>query len=152
MEYSFHGEYECKIDAKQRIILPALLKKQLPAKTIDLVISYGLDMCLNLHTKTDWEIRKQILTHDLDEFDEEERRLKRKLETTNLIIIDSAERILIPKKMMDEVEIKPSGDIVLRANGKVIELWSEANYKKICNLSQKDISALAMKIKKSKTK
>jgi MraZ protein len=52
----FLGEYDCKLDPKGRIILPAGLKRQVPAEAEDtFVVNRGFEKCLVLYPKNEWE-------------------------------------------------------------------------------------------------
>src|SRR5690606_41068094 len=49
------GEYECKLDAKGRMVVPASLKRQLPAAEKDgLVVNRGFEKNLVIYTKEEW--------------------------------------------------------------------------------------------------
>ena len=51
------GTYECKIDAKGRLLLPSLLKKQLaPFLGEGFVLKRSVfEKCLELHTMSEWK-------------------------------------------------------------------------------------------------
>jgi MraZ protein len=50
------GEFDCKLDAKGRMMIPADLKKQLPeADSEGLVINRGLEKYLVIYTKSEWD-------------------------------------------------------------------------------------------------
>ena len=50
------GEFECKLDAKGRMMVPAGLKKQLPgADSEGLVINRGFEKYLVIYTKKEWD-------------------------------------------------------------------------------------------------
>ena len=53
----FLGEFDCKLDAKGRLMIPAGLKKQLPeAEHEGLVINRGFEKHLVLYTRKEWEV------------------------------------------------------------------------------------------------
>ena len=53
---NFIGEFECKLDAKGRLMLPSSLRKQLdPAAQERFVMNRGFEKCLVLYPKNDWE-------------------------------------------------------------------------------------------------
>ena len=71
------GEYECKLDPKGRLVLPAKVKGNLPeASGNQLVLVRGFEPCLVLYPRESWRI-----IHDkvmaLDEFNEEYRQFQR---------------------------------------------------------------------------
>ena len=52
---NFIGEFECKLDAKGRLMLPSSLRKQLdPAAQESFVMNRGFEKCLVLYPKNDW--------------------------------------------------------------------------------------------------
>jgi MraZ protein len=53
---SLIGEYQCKVDAKGRFMLPSGLKRQLdPAAKDQFVINRGFEGCLVLYPMNEWE-------------------------------------------------------------------------------------------------
>lgn len=51
----FLGEYECKLDTKGRMVLPAALKRQMPdVEREGLVINRGLESHLVIYTRAEW--------------------------------------------------------------------------------------------------
>jgi len=50
------GEYECKVDAKGRLLVPSGLRKQFsPEAEGKLFVKRGIERCLELYQKHDWE-------------------------------------------------------------------------------------------------
>jgi MraZ protein len=63
------GEFNCKLDAKGRMMIPADLKKQLPeAEKEGLVINRGLENYLVIYTKREWDKKLDELSK-LNEYD-----------------------------------------------------------------------------------
>ena len=56
------GEYECKLDTKGRMVVPAALKRQLPdVEREGLVVNRGFDGNLVIYTRNEWnKILKQL--------------------------------------------------------------------------------------------
>ena len=53
---NFIGEFECKLDAKGRLMLPSSLRKQLsPEAEEQFVMNRGFEKCLVLYPKNDWK-------------------------------------------------------------------------------------------------
>lgn len=51
----FLGEFECKLDAKNRMVLPAALKRQMPdVEREGLVINRGFEKNLVIYTRQEW--------------------------------------------------------------------------------------------------
>ena len=80
----FTSEYECKLDAKGRIVLPARIKSNLPeASGNQLVIRTGFEPCLVVYPLIEY---KKIFSKisGLNEFNEEYRTLQRNFFRGNL--------------------------------------------------------------------
>ncbi len=53
----FLGEFECKLDAKGRMMIPGGLKRQLPeAEREGLVINRGFEKHLVIYTRKEWNV------------------------------------------------------------------------------------------------
>ena len=53
---NFIGEFDCKLDAKGRLMVPSGLRKQLsPEANESFVVNRGFEKCLVLYPKNDWE-------------------------------------------------------------------------------------------------
>lgn len=58
---NFLGEFECRIDAKGRVALPAALRKQLAPETQDrLVVNRGFEQHLTLYPFPEWRISAEL--------------------------------------------------------------------------------------------
>ena len=137
------GEFECKLDSKGRLSLPSKLRVQLPDSAGNtLVINRGFEKCLVLYTKEDW-LKETAKLDDVDDFMSPEiRRFKRVFTNgANLVQIDSAMRVLIPKKLLEYAELKST--VVLSAYNNKVELWSKVNYESELSIEADDLSSLA---------
>jgi MraZ protein len=124
---SFLGEYESTIDAKGRFLLPAGLKKQLPAEdSLHFVINRGFEKCLTLYPVQSWKpIYAEI--SQLNDFDPKVREFRRYfLNGATQVEIDSAGRILLPKNLLDHAALEK--DIVLVSAMNKIEIWDKNKY------------------------
>ena len=92
----FTGEYDCKLDAKGRLALPAKVKAALPdVSNQELVLRRGFESCLILYPMIEY---KKIINRvrSLSEFNEEYRRFQRSFFRGNVEVeLDSAGRINI---------------------------------------------------------
>ena len=140
-----HGEYECKLDAKGRLIIPAALKKQLPKAAKDaFFINRGFEKCCVLYPSNEWEtIATEI--NKLSDYIKKEREFKRYfLRGASQLEMDAASRVLIPKSLLEYSGA--TTDVVLLAYGNKIELWSKAGYDKMLSEEPEDFSALAEEV------
>src|ERR1700761_5759898 len=64
-----NGEFECRLDNKGRMMIPSVLKKQLPdAESEGFVIIRGLEKYLIIYTKKDWDKKLDEL-NKLNQYD-----------------------------------------------------------------------------------
>ena len=138
----FIGEFDGKIDAKGRIVIPVGLKKQLPEDSFNhLVINRGFDKCLVIYTRKDWELETQKL-EGLDSFNKIDRQFIRIFNNgATEVGLDTANRILIPKKLSQYAEIE--NDIVLYAYNNKVEIWSKKNYESQMDIDPDEFSKMA---------
>ena len=123
----FLGEYEATLDAKGRFLLPAGFKKQLPeVSTEHFVINRGFEKCLSLYPMKSWKpIFAEI--NNLNDFDPKVRQFRRYfLNGATQVELDSANRILLPKNLMDHAGLIK--DIVLVSAINKIEIWDKQKY------------------------
>ncbi len=141
--YHFLGEYEVKVDTKNRITLPAALKKQLDGIE-GFVISRALDHCLNLYPIDAWkEVEMEL--NKLNPFIKKERDFARFVRGgATEVIPDGQGRILLPKRLMNYAEI--SHEMIILGNGSHFELWDLTIYETSLSIDPEDFSALAEEV------
>ncbi|MBR6081370.1 MAG: division/cell wall cluster transcriptional repressor MraZ, partial [Salinivirgaceae bacterium] len=142
---NFIGDYNCKVDAKGRILFPAGLKKQLDADGNCFVIKKDLfEQCLVMYTSKEWERQNEIIRSQINPFNKEHNRFLRGFyRGTAEIELDNNGRLLLPKRLLDEAGIDK--DIVLSGQDTKIELWSESKYNAMAE-DENEFAALAEKI------
>lgn len=123
----YTGQYDCKIDAKGRLKLPAGLLRQLPEQQSGkFVINKGLDNNLDLYTESAWEKITEKLDK-LNKFNSKHREFLRAFyKHAAHVEMDSSERILISKKAADLIGLKD--EAVIMSFGSSIEIWSKEAY------------------------
>jgi MraZ protein len=136
------GEFEVKADDKGRVIIPAVLKRQIPKDSLGkMVINRGFDKCLTLFTRDDWNKETEKLKH-LNDFSKKDRRFKRLFNSgATELKIDAASRILLPKKLAAYAEIE--SEIVFYAYENKIEIWSKKIYEFEMEVDADDFSDMA---------
>ena len=136
------GEFECKMDSKGRVTVPAGLKRQIPKESWEkLVVNRGFDKCLVLFAKKDWLVETEKLGQ-LNDFNKKDRRFKRLFNSgATEVKMDSAARVLIPKKLAAYVELE--SDVVFYAYENKIEIWSKKLYDAEMEIDPDDFSDLA---------
>ncbi len=140
---AFIGEFNCKLDEKGRLSIPSKLRAQFPEAAGNmLVVNRGFEQCLVLYTKEDWLMETAKLTEVDDFMSPEIRRFKRIFTNgANLVQIDNAQRILIPKKLLEYASLLD--EVVLVANGNKIEIWDQHLYNSELNVDPAELSELA---------
>jgi MraZ protein len=123
----FLGEYEVAIDAKGRFLLPSGFRKQLPEDAPQrFVINRGFENCLTLYPIDNWNVITEKI-NKLNDFNPKVREFKRLfLNGANFLDVDSADRLLLPKQLMEYAGIKK--DMVFTAQGNKVELWDKDTY------------------------
>lgn len=140
----FTSEYECKLDAKGRLILPSRIKAQLPEEGgEEIVIRKGFEPCLIIYPTVEF---KKVFSKisGLNEFNEEYRRLQRNfLSGVVTVELDSNGRFLIPKNMLAYAQIDK--DAMLVGMGNKVEVWNPSIYEKHLIQDPSELSKLAEK-------
>lgn len=144
---NFLGEFDCKLDIKGRMMLPANLKKQLPGVEDEgLVINRGFEKHLVLYTKKKWdEISEEI--NKLNDFEKSNRDFKRYFNRgASELPVDSSSRVLLPKNLMDYAGIVGNSDVTLVGRFDKIEIWDKATYDAQMDIEPEDFSRLAQQV------
>lgn len=120
----FAGEYYHTLDGKNRFVLPSKLR-QIPSKKI--FITRGIESCLYLFPKQNWE----IIISKLDNLpiqDKNKERAFKRLFFANAIEteIDVGGRILLPQIMCKYAKIKKQ--IVIIGVRNKIEIWAQEQW------------------------
>ena len=144
MASSFTGEYDCKLDPKGRLVLPAKVKAALPnADANQLVLVRGLEPCLVLYPRSAWQVIENRITA-LDEFNEEYRQFQRNfLRGMTEVELDSIGRFMLPRTMLRYASIEKEAIIV--GIGNRCEIWDPERYDNFLIKDQQSFSKLAQK-------
>lgn len=138
------GEYECKLDAKGRLVLPSKLKANLPETSgNELFLVKGFEPCLLLYPQVEYrKIYSKIA--GLNEFNKEFRRLQRNFfRGSTPAELDNAGRFLVPKPMMIHAGLQK--ECILVGVGNRMELWDPDIYDDFLIKDPQELSALAEK-------
>lgn len=119
--------YECKIDAKGRIVLPSKLKNGFPEDSgNEVVLRKSSDKCLLVYPMVEFRQLHQKVS-GLNEFNREHRRMQRLFfSSVQTVEMDGNGRILIPKSMMEHAGLVKEAMVL--GTGKRIEIWSPERY------------------------
>src|SRR5690554_6400930 len=141
----FLGEFECKLDAKNRMVLPAALKRQMPdVEREGLVINRGFEKNLVIYTRQEWRNIMEKLER-LNPVDRKNWEFIRQFSRgATELSLDAAGRVLIPKALSAYAGI--SAELVLSSQINKIEIWDKAAYEAQWDDDNHDFAALAEEV------
>ncbi len=143
---SLLGEYDCKMDAKGRIMLPNGLKKQLESLVHEgFVVNRDIhEPCLVVYPQSEWnKVAKQL--SKLNRFIKKNALFIRKFNNgATPASLDSTGRILIPKSLSRSANLER--EIKVIGNGERIEIWSNNDYNKMLSSEEFNFSELAEEV------
>ena len=140
------GTYECKADAKGRVMLPTALKKQLRHVIKDgFVIKRSVfNTCLEIHPMSEWNVV-------MDQVNKLNRFLKKNndfirsyMSGLKIVEPDSSGRVLIPKDLFLFANIDK--EIVLSSSVNMIEVWDKKRYEEAVSDTLKSFGDLAEEV------
>ena len=140
------GTYECKSDAKGRIMLPSALKKQLSSVMQDgFVIKRSVfNKCLEMYPMKEWDTMAAQV-NQLNRFIKKNIDFIRSyMSGLKVVEADGNGRILIPKNLIVFAGIDK--EIVLTASVNVIEIWDKLQYEETIKSTFKDFGKLAEEV------
>lgn len=115
------GTYEPTIIGKNRLVLPAKLRKEISGDR--LVLALGFEECILGFEEKKWE---EATATDLATAlsDKQGRDLRRKMfSQAEVVELDSQGRIVVPENLVSDRELK--GEIVVIGAGDHFEIWSK---------------------------
>ncbi len=145
------GTYECKSDAKGRIMLPSALKKQLaPILQDGFVIKRSVfNSCLELYPMKEWNTMATQV-NQLNRFVKKNIDFIRTfMSGLKVVEADGNGRILVPKNLIVFAGIDK--EIVLTASVNVIEIWDKKQYEEVIKASSKNFGELAEQVMGNQT-
>ena len=130
----FMGEYAHNINKKGRIIIPAKFREELDSR---IIVTRGLDGCLNGYTKSQWDIIYDQLLK-LPSTKKDARMFVRMMTSKAAECeIDNQGRVLLPSSLITLAQITKECRIIGAANHIEIwakEKWESANFANIAAL------------------
>ncbi|MFC7522554.1 division/cell wall cluster transcriptional repressor MraZ [Parapedobacter sp. GCM10030251] len=140
------GEFDCKLDTKGRMVLPAALKRQMPeVEQSGLVINRGFEKHLVVYPRGEWDKITARLAK-LNQYVARNRKFIRDFTRgATELTLDSAGRVLLPKSLLEYAGIE--ADIVLSCQFNKIEVWSKDAYNQLWEDDEDDdFAALAEEV------
>lgn len=142
---AFSGEYECKLDAKGRLVLPSKIKAVLPPEAAEtIVLTRGFEPCIILYSLVHWkELSERVIA--LNEFVEEYRTFQRNFFRGNTEVeLDSAGRFLVPRTMLKYANIEK--DAIVVGAGNRVEIWQPDAYEASLVQDSRQFSQMAERV------
>ena len=143
---SFIGTYECKADAKGRLLLPSGLKKQMSNTLSErFVIKRAVfQPCLELYPMVEWQALMQKI-NSLNRFNKKNNDFIRRFNAgVKIVEIDTVSRLLIPKDLLDFSGI--TKEVVLTSVVNILEIWDKDKYEKAIADAAEDFANLAEEV------
>jgi MraZ protein len=139
------GTYECKVDAKGRLMLPASLKKQLGSLEEGFVLKRSVfQPCLELFPMSEWS-KMMLKINKLNRFIKKNNDFIRRFTAgVKMVEIDATGRLLIPKDLVFFAQIDK--DIVLNSAINIIEIWDKKQYENAIENATDDFADLAEEV------
>ena len=122
------GTYECKADAKGRVMFPSALKKQLQDVMLEgFVIKRSVfNNCLEIHPMSEWNVVVEQV-NKLNRFVKKNNDFIRSyMSGLKVVDVDSSGRFLIPRDLFLFANI--DREIVLSSSVNMIEIWDKNQY------------------------
>ena len=140
------GTYECKADAKGRLVLSSALKKQLsPILQDGFVLKRSVfQPCLELYPMSEWNtLMKKV--NKLNRFIKKNNDFIRRFTAgVKIIELDGSGRLLIPKDL--QIFARITKNVVLSSAVNIIEVWDKDNYEKAIDDATVDFADLAEEV------
>ena len=140
------GHFNCKLDAKGRLMLPSEFREQMGEQAEEgFVLRPSLfddSTCLDLFTRRDWDEQQEKLRHAIKLYDEEGIKTLRFLnEGVRFVKLDATGRIQIPKELMDRGGLVK--EVVVEALANKMEIWDKDRYQQsVATIDKKKILEL----------
>lgn len=134
----FIGEYYHTIDAKGRVIIPQKFRDELGEHFI---LSRGLDGCLWIQTKEEWD-EFRVKLSKLSTIDKKSRNFKRFFTAgATPCELDKQGRILVPAPLRKHANLEK--DVVLTGMDNRIELWSLSKWEDVSDIDEAGMDEIA---------
>lgn len=140
------GTYECKVDAKGRLMISSAFKKQLsPVLNEGFVIKRAVfQPCLELYPMQEWNLMINKM-NKLNRFVKKNNDFIRRFTAgVKIVELDASGRLLIPKDLCQFAGIKKR--LVLSSAINIIEIWDKDAYEKTIDDTAIDFASLTEEV------
>lgn len=122
---SFIGQSTAKLDAKNRVFLPAAFRRILQDARVErLVVRKDFfENCLVIYPEEQWQAEVEKVRSKLNRFDSRQQMVYRKMVSeAQEVQLDSSGRMLVAKSLLEKVGI--GQEVLFVGMEKTIEMWS----------------------------
>ena len=124
---SFIGQFQAKLDCKNRVFLPAVFRRSLQSngdEAVSLVVRKDFfENCLVVYPESQWMSEVEKVRSRLNRFDASQQMVYRKLVSeAQQVFLDGNGRLLLPKSLLDKVGIEQ--DVLFVGMEQTIEVWA----------------------------
>ena len=140
------GTYECKADAKGRMMFSSAFKKQLSSVLQEgfVVKRAVFQPCLELYPMKEWDLMMEKI-NKLNRFNKKNNDFIRRFTAgVKMVELDATGRILIPKDLFEFAGIKKQ--VVMSSSVNIIEIWDKEKYEKAIDDAADDFADLAEEV------
>ena len=123
------GHYNCKLDAKGRVLVPSEFKEQLGDQVEEgFVLRPGLHKpCLEFYTRKDWDEVQGQLRASFSQFNAKQEAVLRKYNAgARFVKLDASGRLQIPKDLIEKGSLVK--DVVITSVTTKMEIWDKSLY------------------------
>jgi MraZ protein len=125
----FLGEHEHTIDDKGRLTLPAKLRASFAG---GIVLSRGLDKCVNAYTPERWQALREERLAAIDPFSTEGRKIRRYLFTgASEAMLDRQGRVPVPAALASYAGL--GKEVVVAGVDDHLEIWDRKAWRKLAD-------------------
>ena len=140
------GTYECRVDAKGRVMFSSAFKKQLSSVLQEgFVIKRAVfQPCLELYPMREWNLMMEKV-NKLNRFKKKNNDfIRRSTAGVKMVELDATGRILIPKDLCDFAGIQKQ--VVMSSSVNIVEIWDKDKYEKAIDDATLDFADLAEEV------
>ena len=140
------GTYECRVDAKGRVMFSSAFKKQLSSVLQEgFVIKRAVfQPCLELYPMQEWNLMMEKV-NKLNRFKKKNNDFIRRFTAgVRMVELDVTGRILIPKDLCDFAGIQKQ--VVMSSSVNIVEIWDKDKYEKAIDDATLDFADLAEEV------
>ena len=140
------GTYECKADAKGRLMISSAFKKQLaPVLQEGFVVKRAVfQPCIELYPMQEWS-QMMLKINKLNRFVKKNNDFIRRFTAgVKIVEMDASGRLLIPKDLIVFADIKKQ--VVLSSAINIIEIWDKDRYEQAIDDAAVDFADLAEEV------